>query len=297
MAQTSQPQTERLHAQANGLDARSDRDIAATLLSGQSQALDTIATSLDDLTRGAALMTAAVAAGGRLIYAAAGSSALMALADAAELSGTYGISADSIRFFMAGGVPMDGQMPGHTEDDSAAAKTDGAMARPGDVVIAVTASGSTPYPLTFVQTARAAGAQTVCIANNADAAIFAHADVAIHLATPPEVIAGSTRLGAATAQKAALNIMSTLMGVRLGHVHDGMMVNLIADNAKLRGRAATIVAIIARVDEDEALSKLDMARGAVKPAVLMAMGVETLDEANTLLGQTKGHLRAALARM
>lgn len=297
MPQPVLPKTETLHDSAKGLDIRSSAEVAATLLSGQQSALAAAEGALPALVRGAELMADTVRRGGRLVYAAAGSSGLMALADAAELGGTYGLSPDIILFFMAGGVPVDGRMPGHTEDRADAAERDAASVRPGDVVIAVTASGSTPYPLAFARMARAAGASTVCVANNPSAAIFRHADVAVALDTPPEVIAGSTRLGAGTAQKAALNIMSTLMGVRLGHVYDGMMVNLVADNRKLRERAAGMVSRIANVDEETATRSLEQSKWAVKPAVLLAKGAASLDRAETLLAETQGQLRPALQRL
>ncbi|TYC53021.1 N-acetylmuramic acid 6-phosphate etherase [Rhodobacterales bacterium] len=297
MPQSVLPKTETLHDSAKGLDIRSGADIAATILSGQQAALKSVETSLPDLVRGADLMVDTVRRGGRLIYAAAGSSGLMALADAAELTGTYGLSPDLILFFMAGGVPVDGRMPGHTEDQADAAERDAAAVRPGDVVIAVTASGSTPYPTAFAKKARTLGASTICVANNGDADIFVHADVAVALETPPEIIAGSTRLGAATAQKAALNTMSTLMGVRLGHVYDGMMVNLVADNRKLRARAAGMVSRIAHVDKETATRSLEQSKWAVKPAVLLAAGASSLDRAETLLAETQGQLRKALQRI
>ena len=114
---------------------------------------------------------------------------------------------------------------------------------------------------------------------------------------PPEMVAGSTRMGAGTAQKIALNMMSTIMGIALGHVHDGMMVNVQADNAKLRDRAAGIVSRIANVAVEDARNRLDEADGAVKPAVLLAAGAESLEAADALLAENEGHLRASLARL
>nr|WP_155197648.1 N-acetylmuramic acid 6-phosphate etherase [Roseibium hamelinense] len=290
-------QTEQLHGNAIGLDTLPPGEIAAAIVGGQAQAVAAVDAALTELTRAADLMVEAMRGQGRLIYAAAGSSGLMALADAAELSGTYGIAPDRILFFMAGGVPVSGHMPGHTEDDREAAGRDAEIARQGDVVIALTASGTTPYPVEFASRARSRGAKTICLANNHDAQIFAEADVAVCLPTPAEIVAGSTRLGAATAQKAALNTMSTLMGVRLGHVHDGMMVNLVADNEKLRERAANIVSRIAGVDLQTAFKSLETAKGEVKPAVLIARGAPSLDRAQQLLADTEGYLRTAIARL
>ena len=116
------------------------------------------------------------------------------------------------------------------------------------------------------------------------------------LATPPEVLAGSTRMGAGTAQKIALNMLSTLAAIELGHVHDGMMVNLRADNIKLRARAVSIVSEIAEVDAKTAAAALDMAQCEVKPAVIIAARGLTAERAAEILRETEGNLRAALAR-
>ena len=288
--------TEQQHPSAKGLEARGDDALLSVLLDAQCAALEAVRGASGPIAAGAALMARAVRSGGRLIYVAAGSSGLMALADAAELPGTFGLSADRIRIHMAGGLPQGADMPGDTEDDVAAATSAARDLTGRDVVIALTASGSTPFPCTFARLATQAGASVIAIANNPDVAIFSDAEVAICLPTPPEVIAGSTRMGAGTAQKATLNMMSTLMGIRLGHVHDGMMVNLVADNAKLRDRAARMVASIAGVPHSAALTALSASNGAVKPAVLLALGADASTAAR-ILSDTDGHLRAALAHL
>ncbi|MEX0317486.1 MAG: N-acetylmuramic acid 6-phosphate etherase [Ruegeria sp.] len=291
------PQTETLRDEAVGLDLRPDTEILERLLAGQQAALAALDACLPQISAAANLLAEAIRAGGRIHYAAAGSSGLMGLADGAELPGTYGLSPDCIAICMAGGVPTSAEMPGHTEDDTEEAQDAALQVKSGDTVIAISASGSTPYPVKFAQMARAAGAQTVCIANNADAALFDHATCAIHLDTPPEIIAGSTRMGAATAQKAALNMMSTLMGIRLGHVHDGLMVNVIADNRKLRGRAEGIVRKITGVSETVARDVLERAAGDVKQAILLASGAQNTAQARRLLEQSGGHLRPALKQL
>jgi N-acetylmuramic acid 6-phosphate etherase len=287
--------TERLHPDAAGLDARPGPEILAALLDGQKAAVAAVEPALPALDAAAALMAETLRGGGRLVYAGAGSSALMAVADGLELAGTFGIDPARVRLCMAGGIPQDARMPGATEDDEAEGAARGAAFGAGDLVIAVTASGSTPYPIGLARAARARGARVVAVANNAGAPVFALADVAVCLATPPEVVAGSTRLGAGTAQKVALNLMSTLMGVRLGAVHDGMMVGLRADNAKLRDRARAMVAAIARVAEAEAGAAIAAADGDVRRAVLIAKGAPA-DVAAALLAEAQGILRAALAR-
>lgn len=289
--------TERPHPEAPGLDARPDYQILASLLRGQQAAVSdqVFASALPHIAAGAGLMAQAIGRGDRLIYAAAGSSGVMALSDAVELGGTFGIPPEQIRILMAGGVPVDASMPGGTEDDSPDPKV--LAIAPGDVVIAITASGATPYPLAIAQAARDIGAKVIGIASNADAPIFDLADVAICLAVPPEIIAGSTRMGAGTAQKAALNMMSTLMGIRLGHVHDGLMVNMQPENRKLRQRAAVVVARIADVDLDRARAALEASDYAIKPAVLLAMGATSATEALRLIEECQGHLRPAMARL
>jgi N-acetylmuramic acid 6-phosphate etherase len=290
------PVTEQQHAAAVGLDALPGDVVLRHILDQQQAALGAIAPAIPAIDKAARIVADALRGGGHLHYAGAGSSALMACADGLELHGTYGIDPARTHLHMAGGLPVDARMPGDTEDDAGDGTRAAAGITAGDVVIAVTASGATPYAVAFAQTARAKGAQVVAIANNAGAAIFAHADVAIALETPPEVIAGSTRMGAGTAQKAALNMISTLAGIRLGQVHDGMMVGVVADNAKLRARAAGMVARIAGVSADTAKQALDQAEGAVKIAVLIARGLD-MDRAAALLNDTNHNLRAALARV
>lgn len=290
------PLTEAVSTESSGIDLMPEAMVLARVLAGQNAAITAVESAMAPIADAAGLMADVLRGGGRLIYAAAGSSALMAIADGLELGGTFGIPPDRIMLLMAGGLPKDASMPGHTEDDARDAEIAAKGIGVGDLVIAVTASGATPYPCVISRLAQAGGAQTIGIANNAEAALFQHSDVAIHLPTPPEVIAGSTRLAAATAQKAALNMMSTLMGVHLGHVHDGMMVNLVADNAKLRARATGMVCRIAGVDAARAKECLQVSGGAVKPAVMLAVGVADLAQAMAKLDAEQGHLRNALIK-
>lgn len=287
--------TERMSDQSEGLDLLPLEDGARLLFAGQQEALNEVEAALPAIAEAAKYVSASLKSGARLVYAAAGSSGLMAAADGLELPGTFGVAPGQIRILMAGGLPTGSEMPGFTEDETDEAAT--ADIDEADTVIAVSASGTTPYALAVAKEAKARGAAVIAIANNADTPLLAIADVAICLATPPERIAGSTRMGAGTAQKAALNILSTLAAIDLGHVHDGMMVNLIADNTKLRRRAAKIVERIAGATEKEATASLALAGGRVKAAVLIASGAGSVENANMLLDQSEGHLRAALARL
>nr|WP_295885523.1 N-acetylmuramic acid 6-phosphate etherase [uncultured Devosia sp.] len=292
----SATQTEMTHASAKGFDTRSPEDALAILAIAQAEAARAVQDAVPDIARAAQLAADCITNGGRLIYVAAGSSGLMALADALELPGTYGLARDRIKVLLAGGIAGLTNMEGAPEDDADAARTEIAEAGvgPGDCVIALTASGYTPYPMAAVEAARAAGARTIGMSNNRGAPLLDKVDVAICLSTPPEVIAGSTRMGAGTAQKIALNMLSTMMAVHLGHVHDGFMVNLIADNAKLRGRARRIVMAVSGVPEDKAAAALEQAEGAVKVAIVLAAGAAGVNDAKRLLAENGGHLRPSL---
>ena len=285
--------TEKTHVSAKGFDLRSPYEALDILVTAQMSAAWSVRSALRDIARASEAMADAIAAGGNLAYAAAGSSALMAMADGLELPGTYGIPRDRIKILIAGGFAGLPEFAGGPEDDEALAEIDVAEAsiKTGDVLIAVSASGTTPYALAAAKAAKARGATVIGIANNAGSMLLDVADVAICLPTPPEVIAGSTRMGAGTAQKIALNMLSTMTAARLGHVHDGYMVNLVADNLKLKHRAERIIAAVAEVDEDEASAALDRAEGSVKAAILIAAGAKGPDAANSLLERAHGRLR------
>ena len=289
------PITEALPA-GGAIDQMPLDEAAEMALSSHERAAAAVREALPAIVDAAGVMARAVREGGVLHYAAAGSSGLMALADCSELGGTFGIAASQIRIHMAGGVPVDGHMPGDTEDDMGAAVAAAGAAGVGDVFIILSASGTTPYALAIQTAARERGAHVIGIANNAGTPLLERADTAICLATEPEVIAGSTRLGAGTAQKVALNLMSSLMGVRLGHVYQGRMVNLVADNAKLVARATGIVAEIAGVDEASARAALKKANGRVKPAILISVGASP-EEALARLDAHEGLLGPCLHHM
>ncbi len=289
-------QTEMSHPYAKGFDLLAPEESLMILARAQAEAAAVVQQAVPQIAQAAKLMAETVAGKGRLIYAAAGSSGLMAMADALELPGTFGIERSRIKILFAGGIEALMALEGGPEDDAEAARLEVAQAGigPGDCLLALTASGSTPYPMAAVEAARLAGARTIAISNNPGVPLFERADIAICLPTPPEVIAGATRMGAGTAQKIALNMLSTMMAVHLGHVHDGFMVNVVADNIKLRQRAQGIVATIAGVDGATASKALDATGGAVKPAVLLAAGAKTSIEARTMLDHSSGHLRPAL---
>jgi N-acetylmuramic acid 6-phosphate etherase len=293
------PQTESLHPAAIGLDQLPLAEAARIMAQAQAEAARVVEQAAPDITRAAEAIAAALSGGGRLVYAAAGSSALMTLADGVELPGTFGIGRDRIIILPAGGLQSLLTLEGATEDETDSAR-DALLSigiGPGDCLVAVAASGATPYALAAAETGRQSGAVTVGIANNAGAPLFDRVDIPICLPTPAEVIAGSTRLGAGTAQKIALNLMSSLAAIRMGLVHDGMMVDVVADNLKLRERARRMVMQIANVDESTAADALERSHGAVKPAVLLSAGSADLETALETLAKHGGFLRPALAAL
>ncbi|WP_282119037.1 N-acetylmuramic acid 6-phosphate etherase [Ruegeria atlantica] len=288
------PPTEQLHPDANKLDPQDPVASARALVEGQIAAAASARGALNAIARGGNVMAQTIRAGGVLHYVAAGSSGLMAAADAQELGGTFSIPANQLRIHMAGGLPTGVEMPGGAEDEADGLADALSTLQPTDTIIAVSASGSTPYTLTASNMAQSQGATVIGIANNAGSPLLESADIPILLATPPELISGSTRMGAGTAQKIALNMLSSLMALQLGHVHGGMMVNLRADNDKLRARATGIVARIAKVDTKKAKLALDAANGDVKPAVLVAARGISPKDASAVLDASGGVLKSAL---
>ncbi|SDA49959.1 N-acetylmuramic acid 6-phosphate etherase [Mesorhizobium qingshengii] len=294
MAET---RTEALHQNAEGLDIQAPDAILASLADAQIEAAKVVRQAIPSIARAAEIIAGRLKSGGKLAYAAAGSSGLMALADALELPGTFGIHRDRIAILIAGGDAAFRTLAGGPEDDTEEAATAVANAGigAGDCLIAVSASGTTPYAVRAIEDARRRGAATIGIANNRDSLLLRQAETAILLETPPELIAGSTRMGAGTAQKIALNMLSTLTAVHLGHVHDGYMVNLMADNIKLRDRAARIVAAVSGRGRDEAARLLEKSGGAVKTAILLAAGADSADAAEKILEEAGQKLRPALS--
>ncbi|RBW59120.1 N-acetylmuramic acid 6-phosphate etherase [Ruegeria sp. A3M17] len=288
------PPTEQLHPDANKLDPQDPVASARALVEGQIAAATSARGALDAIARGGNAMAQTIRAGGVLHYVAAGSSGLMAAADAQELGGTFSIPANQLRIHMAGGLPTGVEMPGGAEDEADGLVDALSKLQPTETIIAVSASGSTPYTLTASNIAQSFGATVIGIANNAGSPLLESADIPILLATPPELVSGSTRMGAGTAQKIALNMLSSLMALQLGHVHGGMMVNLRADNDKLRARATGIVARIANVGTEKAKLALDAANGDVKPAVLIAARGMSPKDASTVLDASDGVLQSAL---
>ena len=290
--------TELISPRYRGLDAWSDEDILDAFWEGQARAIAALRPALPAIAAAARAIAERIEPDGRLIYTGAGTSGRQAALDGIELGSTFGWPNERVVFLLAEGpVLVPGAAGGH-EDDVHHARGSLAKLNLGrsDVLIAVAASGTTPFTCAAAETAATAGALVIGFANNAEAPLFRHADYRILLDTGPEIISGSTRMNAGTAQKAALGLLSSLTMTRLGHVHDGLMVSLRAENIKLRQRAAGIVAEIAGCPREEAGRALEATGGRVKPATLIACGADHR-QAERLLAEAKGNLRLALGRL
>jgi len=234
--------------------------------------------------------------GGRLVYAGAGTSGRLAVQDGAELMPTFSWPQDRLLLLIAGGREALIQAVEGAEDESEEAV--GLVRRHSidarDVLIAVAASGTTPFTLACLQEAKQRGALTVGIANNRNTPILENAEHPIWLDTGPEPIAGSTRMKAGTAQRIALNVLSSLVMIRLGRVYEGLMVDLHAGNKKLVQRSEKILIELSGRRREEVRDALERAKGSVKLALLLLEGCD-INEAMKTLDRTGGELRTAKA--
>jgi len=287
--------TEVIEQQSAGIDARPDAEILAALFSGQQRALAAVEKALPAIAKAAEEVTARLKSGGKLYYAGAGTSIRIGVQDGTELPATYGIAEAQLGYLIAGGTAAIFETLADKEDSIEDGRTAAAICTKKDALVAIAASGRTPFTTAAAEEAHSRGAFVIGVSNVAHSPLGHLADVDITLDTGPEIIAGSTRMGAGTAQKAALNLMSTLVGIKLGAVHDGMMVNMQAGNAKLKERAARIVSEITGADHGTAVAALNKT-GAIKPAVLVCSGT-TPQEAEKLLAANDGNLRKALAQL
>ena len=241
-------------------------------------------------------MEARLQAGGRLVYTGAGTSGRLAVQDGAELMPTFSWPPERLLLLIAGGEEAMTRAVEGAEDQTAQAAA--LVQRHGiaanDVLIAVAASGTTPFTLACLREAKQAGALTIGIANNAGTPLLAEAECPVCLETGPEPIAGSTRMNAGTAQRIALNLLSSLVMIRLGRVYAGLMVEVQASNVKLGRRQEKMVMRLTGKSEGEARDALERAGGSVKLAVLLLKGCG-LEEAKAALDSASGRLRGALA--
>jgi len=277
-----------------GIDRLSTMDILRLLAAEDATVPAAVAAALPELARAVDLVVDALRANGRVHVVGAGTSGRLAALDANELGPTYGLEPGRWTAHVAvfeGGV--DGAVDG--EDDAAAGAAVGRLAGAGDVLVGVTASGRTPYPIAALREARARRAATVLLSGNPAAAAGSEVDVHVAVHTGPEAITGSTRMKAGTAQKLALNALSTAAMVRSGRTWSNLMVGAAATNTKLRGRVAAAVAEATGEPADVCARAVADAGGDGRVALLTLLSGRPAAGARAALATTDGHLRKALA--
>lgn len=280
--------TEAVRPDLDDLDARPIPEVVALLVAAEAEAHGAVAAAVPRIAAAAQAIAARLERGGRLVYAGAGTPGRLGVLDAAECAPTFGT--DLVRGVIAGGPAALTEAIEGAED--AFDPTDLADLTAADALVGITASGRTPYVLGALEHARAAGALTVAIVNNPGSE--ASAEVVIELLTGPEVLAGSTRLTAGTAQKVVLNALSTSVMIALGKAYGPRMVDVRATNAKVRRRAVRIVRDAAGVDEETATAALAAAGGHAKTAIVALLAGVDATEAAARLDRARGRVRDAL---
>jgi N-acetylmuramic acid 6-phosphate etherase len=280
--------SETAHPRADDLDKLGVRELLDLMNVEDRRAVDAVRGALDRIAEAVEQIALRLRSGGRLHYFGAGTSGRLAALDAAECPATFGVSPDLVQAHTAD--------DGEAEDDRAmgAADARGAVLGPRDAVVGVSASGRTAYVLAAVAEARRAGALVVGLSCAPGSPLVAAADIAIEVDAGPEVIAGSTRLKAGTAQKTALNMISTAVFTTLGHTYRGRMVDVVAANEKLRSRAARIVRELTGGSDEKVEATLGDAGGNAKLAILMLRFGLDAAGARARLSAAGGDLAVAL---
>jgi N-acetylmuramic acid 6-phosphate etherase len=289
--------TAQVRRDLDDLDQRSPEQLVDVLLAAEATVPAAVAAARDEIAAAVALAEKAVLAGGRILYVGAGTPGRLAAQEAAEIPPTYGTDPERVVAVLAGGGPAGAKAVEGAEDREDLGRSDLEALAPGpdDLVVGIAASGRTPYVLAALQTARQQGAPTVAVVNNPGTAIAGVADVAIELLTGPEVLAGSTRMKAGTAQKVVLNVLSTGAMVRTGKSYGAWMVDLRAANDKLRRRAQRILTEATGVSDEEAQAALEAAGWRTKTALVAILARVDAASAENALTTSDGRARDAVA--
>jgi N-acetylmuramic acid 6-phosphate etherase len=286
--------TEQLRPELADLDLRPTSELVQLMAADQKEALDAVLAASPSIAAAVEAVHSKLEAGGRLIYVGAGTAGRLGLLDAAECPPTF--NTDRVIGVMAGGAMAFNVPQEAVEDDASAgaADMDKLAVTATDAVVGLAASGRTPYTIGAVVRARELGAVTVGMSCNPGALLSRHVDYPIEVLVGPEIIAGSTRLKAGTAQKTVLNIISTVAMVRLGKTFGNLMVDLRASNEKLRDRARRIVFQATGAEMKQVDDALRASDGEVKVAILMLLGGLSVTEARQRLESHRGLVRKAL---
>jgi N-acetylmuramic acid 6-phosphate etherase len=288
--------TEQVNPRSRDIDARPTAEILQIMNDEDAKVASAVAAEIPRIAQAVDRIAEAIRGGGRLFYIGAGSSGRLGVLDAAECPPTFNVAPDLVQGIIAGGDAALARATEASEDDPESGKRDlegrGFMAR--DVLVGIAASGRTPYVLGAVTKARALGALTIGISCTPDSELSRVVDIPISPLCGPEVIAGSTRLKAGTATKLVLNMISTAVMIRLGHVYGNLMVNVSPRNSKLEDRARRIIAEAASVSIERAGDLLKEAGGDVKAAIVMGrLGVNRA-AAELRLAEAGGSISEAL---
>ena len=251
---------------------------------------------LPEIARAVDIITDRLARGGRLFYLGAGTSGRLGILDASECPPTYGVEPELVQGVIAGGIPAIFKAQEGAEDNPDLAAHDLAERGfgKGDVLVGIAASGRTPYVIGGLQYAKNLGAATIALACSANAAIAEYADIALLPVTGAEVVTGSTRMKAGTAQKLVLNMLSTVTMIKLGKVYGNLMVDVKTSNAKLEERAKNIVMEATGCSREESIAALREARGNAKLAIFIHLTGADFAAGQAALARADGHLAQAL---
>jgi len=281
---------------SRGLDTLSPANILRIINREDETVARAVRRAIPAITRAVNAAVRGIKSGGRLIYVGAGTSGRLATLDASECPPTFGVSPQVIQAIVAGGPKALTSAVEGAEDSAAQGARDLAAKKltSRDVVAGIAASGTTPYVLGALQHAERRGVTTIAITSNERSPLARRASIAIVTRTGPEVIAGSTRLKAGTAQKMVLNMLSTAVMVRLGHVYDNWMIDVTPTNKKLRERGLRIVAEASGAHVSDAAQALRQSGYNLRIALVMLKGKCSVDEARARLGAARNNLRSAL---
>ncbi len=260
---------------------------------------EAVGAAVPDIAAAVELVASSLRRGGRLVYLGAGTSGRIGMLDAVECPPTFDTDPAQVIAIIAGGATAFTSAVEGAEDSEESGRTDvdAAAVGPLDTIVGIAASGRTPYVVGGLRQARERGAATVSVACNRGATISGFADVAVEVDTGPEVLTGSTRLKAGTAQKLVCNMISTGAMVRTGRVYENLMIDMRPTNAKLADRAERIVAEATHTDRDVAAAALTEAGGNAKVAVVMVLGGVGASDAHEVLATSDGSVRSALAHL
>lgn len=288
--------TEKRNNKTMQLDEMSLRGILEAMNQEDSSVPSTIANELDHIEKVVETVIQSFKTGGRLIYVGAGTSGRLGILDAVECVPTFGVSPEMVRGFIAGGmVALTAAVEGAEDSvNLGAVDMESASVCDKDTVIGIAASGRTPYVIGALDYARGKGAKTVAISCNKGAEISKHAEMAIEVETGPEILTGSTRLKAGTAQKLVLNMISTASMIGIGKVYENLMVDVLSTNEKLTERSKRIIMEATQVDYETAENYYEKAQQHVKTAIVMILLQSSYEEAVEKLELTGGFVRKSI---